>query len=80
MNEELTVAAIEILFRGIIKKFKLKKIKKKTWIYRFIDPKKKYIYKFLQFPFTSFQILNCYTIVYYEYLLPIWLAMTILFC
>ena len=29
MNEELTVAAIEILFRGIIKKFKLKKIKKK---------------------------------------------------
>ena len=71
----LLVAAQEILFRGAIKKFKLNK--KRTWIYQVIDHKKK---KKLQFPSTSFQILNCYMIVHYEYLLPMWVAITILFC
>ena len=28
----------------------------------------------LQFPSTSFQILNCYIIVHYKYLLPMWVA------
>ena len=36
--------------------------------------------KALQFHFTNFQILNCYMIIHYEYLLPLWIAMTILFC
>ena len=64
-----------ILFKGVIKKIN----KKRTWIYRVIE-KKIFEIEILQFPSISFQILNCYMIVYYEYLLPIWVAMTILYC
>ena len=39
--------------------------------------KKKLIHEVLQFPSTSIQILNCYIIVYYKYLLPMWVAMSL---
>ena len=39
--------------------------------------KKNLIHEVLQFPSTSFQILNCYMIVHYEYLLPMWVAMSL---
>ena len=68
-------ATLRILFREVIKKLKWKNFnKKRTWIYRIIDQIKN---KVLQFPSTSFQILNCYMIVYYKYLLSLWVAMTI---
>ena len=70
-----SVAALRILFMGVIKKLKLKIVnKKRTWIYQVIDKKKK------NYIFLIFQILNCYMIVHYEYLLPMWIAMIILFC
>ena len=62
------MAALGILFRGVIKEIKLKNFnKKRTWIYQVIDKKKKN--EVVQFPSTSFLILNCYMIVHYKYLL-----------
>ena len=63
---------------GVIKKFKWKKklIKKELKYIELLTQKK---IEILQFSFTSFQILNCYMIVHYEYLLPLWVVMTILF-
>ena len=70
----LAVAALGILFGGSLKNFN----KKRTWIYRVTDKKKKKsIHEVLQFPSTSIQILNCYMIVYYKYLLPMWVAMSL---
>ena len=56
----------------------MKKKKKLEYIELLIKKKKKI--EVLQFSFTSFQILNCYMIIHYEYLLPLWVAMTILIC
>ena len=42
------------------------------------NPKKKN--EVLLFHSTRFQILNCYMIVHYEYLLSMWVVITILFC
>ena len=49
-------------------------IKKELEYYKLSTTKNK---KYLQFSFKSFQILNGYIIVFYEYLLP-WVAMIIL--
>ena len=60
-----------ILFRGSLKNFN----KKKLEYIELTTKKKKLIHKVLQFLFINFQILNCYMIVHYEYLLAIWVAM-----
>ena len=51
-----SVAALRILFMGVIKKLKLKIVnKKRTWIYQVIDKKKKK----LHFPyFSNFELLH----------------------
>ena len=59
--------------KGVIKKILIKR----ELEYIKLSTKKK---KVLQFPSTIFQILICYMIVHYEYLLPMWIVMTILFC
>ena len=71
---------LEILFGGSLRNLNYKKINKKNLNISSYRQKKKKIHEFLQFPYTSFQILNYYMIVYYEYLLSMWIAMTILFC
>ena len=50
-------------------------IKKELEYYKLSTTKNK---KYLQFFSKSFQILNCYMVVYYWYLLPLWVAMIIL--
>ena len=64
------MAAPGILFRGLLKNFNKKNLTISNY-----RTKKKLIHEFLQFSSTSFQILNYYMIVHYEYLLPIWVAM-----
>ena len=59
------MTALGILFRRVIKI-----LIKKELEYIELSTKKKLIYEVLQFSSTSFQILNCYMIVHYEYLLP----------
>ena len=71
----LAVAALGILFGGSLKNFNKKELE-------YIElptqkKKKKLIHEVLQFPSTSIQILNCYIIVYYKYLLPMWVAMSL---
>ena len=74
----LISVALGIFFRGVVKNLNENFFnKKRTWIYWVIDKKTKEV---SQFPSTSFQILNCYMIIHYEYLLPLWIAMTILSC
>ena len=51
----------------------LKNFNKKIEYIELLTKKKKN--EVLQFSSTSFQILNCYMIVHYEYLLPMWVAM-----
>ena len=58
MNEELTVAAIEILFRGIIKKFKLKKIKKKLEYIELDKKKKTWFFTISFYKFSNFELLH----------------------
>ena len=61
-----------ILFRRVIKKILIKKE------LEYIElSTKKLIHEVLQFSSTSFQILNCYMVVHYEYLLPMWVAMSL---
>ena len=68
---------------GILLGRSLKKLK---WKKNLVKRKLEYIelsiiiIKKLQFPSTSFQILNCYMIVHYGYLLSLRVAMTILLC
>ena len=57
---------------GSLKNFNKKKLE---YIELLTKKKKNLIHEVLQFSSTSFQILNCYIIVHYEYLLPIWVAM-----
>ena len=68
---QLAVVALGILFGGSLKNFN----KKKNLNISSYRPKKKSIHEVLQFPSTSIQILNCYMIVYYKYLLLMWVAM-----
>ena len=67
----------EFCFGGSLKNFN----KKRTWIYRVTDTKKKkiiiIIHEVLQFPSTCIQILNCCLIVHYKYLLPMWVDMSL---
>ena len=65
------MAALGILFRGSIKNFN----KKNLNISNYRQKKKKLIHEVLQFSSTSFQILNCYMIIHYEYLLSMWEVM-----
>ena len=65
------MAAPEILFWGLLKNFN----KKNLNISNSRPKKKNLIHEVLQFSSTSFQILNCYMIVHYEYLLPMWVSM-----
>ena len=75
------VAALRILFGGSLKNFN----KKRTCIYRVTDYKKKkiiitiiiIIHEVLQLPSTNLQILNCYMIVHYKYLLPMWVTVSL---
>ena len=76
-NDVWSVAASGILFGGHLKIWMKKIIIKRELEY--IELLKKKI-EVLQFSFTSFQILNCYMIVHYEYLLSLWVGMIILFC
>ena len=66
------MAALGILFRGSLKNFNKKELE-----YIELSTKKKLIHEILQFSSTSFQILNCYMIVHYEYLLPMRVAMSL---
>ena len=60
-----SVAAQGILFRRIIKNFLIKKELEYIELLT-KEKKKKIIHEVLQFPSTSFQILNCYMIVHYD--------------
>ena len=53
----------------------LKNFNKKNLNISNYQPKKNLIHEVLQFSSTSFQILNCYMIVHYEYLLSMWVSM-----
>ena len=64
------MAAPGILFREVIKKFKKKKLE-----YIELSTKKKIIHEVSQSSSKSFQILNCYMIIHYEYLLSMWVVM-----
>ena len=70
-------ATLGILFRESLNNLNEKILIKIKFEYiELLTPKK----KVLQFPSTSFQNLNCYMVVHYEYLLSLWVVMAILFC
>ena len=67
-------ATLGILFRESLNNLNEKILIKIKFEYIELSTK-----KIFTFFFTSFQILNCYIIVYYDYLLLVWVVMNILF-